>query len=915
MRILTAKDLLDGKTADKRTYTGLMQPRHMLPKAEKTEEWGKRAVDWYEHLGMQQLSAKYERLIKNYKLAKGIIDKTDYIKEEGNQYGNVISSLLDDEESVDAMSLDNFPIITNVVNVLTGEFSRRNNKLSVEAVDAFTRNEKLDAKYDKVKAYAENKAKQKLITKLLDSGYQIKSEEELQQFQQQVDEQVKSLPEIQQIFKKDYRTTIEQWAQHQLKIDDNRFNMYELENSAFHDYIVTDSQYWHIDLREDDYVVEPWSPINTFSFKSPTEKYVSAGTCAGRILVMTIPEVLDTFGYKMNKEQMESLETSFVASMTPLPAGSRNSDYYDTSRSYNDQEPNSVNLHKLLTGLSNQPNIGNSDKTFFGWLNSSDKHELMRKDLVIVSQIYFKSQQQVGKLTSIDEQGNVMKELVSEDFVVTNHPIYDNLLTKDKTEQNLVYGEHVEWFWINQVYGAVKINTQLQQSFGKRGDGIESIYLDVKPIPFQFNSSGGLWGNKLPVEGFSCTDPRLNKPFSPVDLMKPYQIIYNLVNNQNKDLLIDENGTVILFDQNFLPTSSMGEDWGQNNLAKAYVAMKNFQMLPIDSSMSNLGERNSFSHFQTLNLEQTNRFMSRLKIGEWAKFEAFASIGITPQRLGAVQASESATGTNAAVENSYTQTEFLFVNHTNFLMPRVRTMMIEAAQFYQSSNPMNNLQYTTEDGENIMFAMEGTKLLPRDIQVYTHFRPDTKQLVDGMKRIVFENNTSGATVYDLLKVASLETPSQIVQAAKESVDNFQRQEQEKRAHEQQMLDKQIEAAKQAKLDEQTFMSTENEKDRDASYQEAIVKAMGFSNETDVDTNNIPDVLEIDKFQNSQSEFRQKLELEREKLNTTKETNLRAHMDKKEDRRSKERIADQQLAVAKENQTKAELAARNKKKST
>ena len=47
--------------------------------------------------------------------------------------------------------------------------------------------------------------------------------------------------------------------------------------------------------------------------------------------------------------------------------------------------------------------------------------------------------------------------------------------------------------------------------------------------------------------------------------MKPYQIGYNLVNNQIADILIDELGTVIVLDQNALPRHSMGEDWGDNN--------------------------------------------------------------------------------------------------------------------------------------------------------------------------------------------------------------------------------------------------------------------------------------------------------------------------------------------------------------
>ena len=59
-------------------------------------------------------------------------------------------------------------------------------------------------------------------------------------------------------------------------------------------------------------------------------------------------------------------------------------------------------------------------------------------------------------------------------------------------------------------------------------------------------------------------------------------------------------GTVIMLDQNTLPKHSLGEDWGKGNLAKAYVAMKDFQMLPLDTSITNTENALNFQHFQKL---------------------------------------------------------------------------------------------------------------------------------------------------------------------------------------------------------------------------------------------------------------------------------------------------------------------------
>jgi hypothetical protein len=51
-----------------------------------------------------------------------------------------------------------------------------------------------------------------------------------------------------------------------------------------------------------------------------------------------------------------------------------------------------------------------------------------------------------------------------------------------------------------------------------------------------------LYGCKLPVEGSVFSD-RNTKSTALLDLMKPYQIGYNIVNNQIADILVDELGT------------------------------------------------------------------------------------------------------------------------------------------------------------------------------------------------------------------------------------------------------------------------------------------------------------------------------------------------------------------------------------
>jgi hypothetical protein len=67
----------------------------------------------------------------------------------------------------------------------------------------------------------------------------------------------------------------------------------------------------------------------------------------------------------------------------------------------------------------------------------------------------------------------------------------------------------------------------------------------IGPLKFQFKGDNTLYGCKLPVEGAVFSD-RNTKSTALIDLMKPYQIGYNIVNNQIADILVDELGTIIM---------------------------------------------------------------------------------------------------------------------------------------------------------------------------------------------------------------------------------------------------------------------------------------------------------------------------------------------------------------------------------
>ena len=152
-------------------------------------------------------------------------------------------------------------------------------------------------------------------------------------------------------------------------------------------------------------------------------------------------------------------------------------------------------------------------------------------------------------------------------------------------------------------------------------------------------------------------------------------------------------------------------------------------------------------HFQTLNLEQTQRMLSRVQLANYFKSQALEVVGVTPQRLGQqIGQTDTATGIEQAVTGSYTQTETYFIQHSDYLMPRVHQMRTDLAQYYQSTKPSLRLQYLTSTDEKVNFEINGTDLLLRDINVYCTTNANIRSVIENMKKLALNNNTAGASI-------------------------------------------------------------------------------------------------------------------------------------------------------------------------
>jgi hypothetical protein len=915
MQVYNALQLKKGAKVQHNRLGSITQPLQFLTKKDKDDEWAAWNLDWLEWNGLKQIRRNARRLMKNYKLAKGIIDKTDYIIEDDNEYRDVVEILTKEDSS--ALELKFYPIIPNVINVLVAEFAKRSTKLTYRAVDEYSYNEMLEQKRQMVEEVLLADAQIKINAAMMEQGLDPNSEEAQQQLNP---ESLKSLPEIESFFKKDYRSMAEQWAVHQHKVDVERFKMDELEERGFRDMLITDREFWHFRMMEDDYEVELWNPPITFYHKSPDARYISQGNWVGKTEMFTVSDVIDKYGYIMTEEQLEALESVYpIRSAGYITSGYQNDGtYYDGTKSH-EWNVNMPSLaYRQYTSMMSGSVLDGGDIITQILAEGEDYFDQGTAYLLRVTTCYWKSQKKVGHLTKIAENGEVITEIVDEDYKITDKPIYDTRLFKNKTKDNLVYGEHIDWIWINEVWGGVKIGPNIPSFWGMNNPGgFSPIYLGIDknhigPLKFQFKGDNTLYGCKLPVEGAVFSD-RNTKSTALIDLMKPYQIGYNIVNNQIADILVDELGTVILLDQNSLPRHSLGEDWGKGNLAKAYVAMKNFQMLPLDTSITNTENALNFQHFQKLDLSQTERLLSRVSLAQHFKQQAYEVIGVNPQRMGQQLSQMTATGVEQAAAASYAQTEVFFIQHCDYLMPRVHQMRTDLAQYYHSTKPSARLSYITGADDKVNFQINGTDLLLRDLNIFCTTTANHRAILEQLKQMAIQNNTTGASIYDLGKIMQADSVAEVNSALKSSEEKQQNMKQQEMQQQQQMQQEQLAAMEKQKQMEIQAAAERDDKMIQKDITVAEIKSAGYGSMADINQNQVSDYQDALKDIRQTEQYQDQMQLQREKqVNENYRQTEKINLDREKLQVQKE-IADKQLQVARENKNKYDKKDNNEKK--
>jgi hypothetical protein len=826
-------------------YLNIFPDQFKTEKEKMDESWIKNTMDYFANKAYAEYVKNRDTFVKNYDLVKGILRHEDFYQQpEVRSFTDMLTADLQLPAYV-----KHYSIMTTPINELVGEISKRPDAFRVKAFDDDSKAEELEFKTGILQEYVISQAKAKVQEQAAQRGEEIPDEELQQMTMDQVQDQLDS-----------YTSVAEKWANHVLTAQKAEFIMKEKSEDAFRDLLISAREFYHIyeDNSKVGFNVEVANPKNTFFLTTPDRKYISdpsgraqGAYAAGTVMVMELSEIIETFP-DITKEEIDHLRSSLqdygLINVRESNLGNPNAIPGIDSVQYDTYDPLVLQTRMVIESEMKENNDGLQD--FLGL--TSNVSSFGYKYVVI--RTYWISKKKIGKLIYIDEMGNEQSMLVDETYKSGTIP----------TEESL------EWGWINQWYQGVKIGPDIYH---------------IKPYKLL---------NYCPIIGL-VHEVKNTEARSLVDMMKPFQVLYNVCMNQLYKLLEKEVGKVYLTSIRHIPIPKDGD--AQDALDVWEMEARNRGVMFIDDSPENLKSPSSFNQFRDIDLTRTQEIQSRYTLAQQLKNECWELIGMSRQRMGSVSASESATGTNTAITQSYSQTEPIFVAH-EYVLGQLYQAIIDASLYTEAKKPESTISYITNEGESAFVQVNGNDLKFRDLKVYLTNRPEDQKMfneIRGLSQAVLQN---GGSLHDIIELYSTNSVRQMKKVFKTLKDRQQQLEDQKMQQQQQQMeqqkqiaDQQIAAAQQQAAEKMAHDDYQNELDRINKKEIAIIAAESKGGLPDADMNNIPDALEIDKLMNDQSKAAndyqakmadiqaknslaaQKIALEKEKLKVERENQV------------------------------------------
>ena len=447
-----------------------------------------------------------------------------------------------------------------------------------------------------------------------------------------------------------------------------------------------------------------------------------------------------------------------------------------------------------------------------------------------VVRVFWKSRRKIKKIVSYDPQtGEEVINFYPETYVA-----------------NTDLGEKETVLWINEAWEGTKIG--------------DKVYVNVRPRPIQYNrlSNPSLCHFGIVGSIYAIND---GVPYSMVDMMKPYNYLYDVVHDRLQRAIARNYGKLAKLDLSLIPDGWKIEKWLYYARKDKLAIVDSFNEGKKGQATGKLaGAMNNASN-GVIDLEDINIIQQYINLLEFAKMEMSEVVGITKQREGQIANRETVGGVERATLQSSHITEPYFTIHED-IKKRVLNCFIETAKIAMRSRN-KKFQYITPDFAQQMVEIDGDEFAEADYGVVVDSSAQSQELsqrMDGMIQAAMQNQMINfSTALRMFSSCSLAEKMRMLENNEQELQQRQQQQQQAQLQQQQQ-----EAELRAQLEQQKLdlENTLNERDNDTKLTIAVMQNAQRDN-TD-DNTSADDLLE------KMREFDLKIALDRDRLEFDKD---------------------------------------------
>lgn len=383
----------------------------------------------------------------------------------------------------------------------------------------------------------------------------------------------------------------------------------------------------------------------------------------------------------------------------------------------------------------------------------------------------------------------------------------ETILVDETYKPDPILDTDVEEAWIREIWGGTKINSK--------------IYKNLGPVDNQYTNFNDPYEVKQPYFGV-VFEERNSKLVSILDRGKNWAYMFNYVFHQLEQAIGINLGNVMVANFNSIPSGWSPEKW--------LTFLKATKIAMIDPTQEGaLGTDPQY--WKSINMSMGTDINLFINLLTYCERQCYKALGTNENRLGTVGVSETVSNNIQKIQQSVNITEGLFDMFDRF-KETVCTRLIELAKIaYKDSE--EKMVYILDDLSQVILDLNTENLSLSEFGCFVSINIEDYNMVNMLRNhlntLIANSNGDMRLVVKALKTKN---PATIEALVNEQYDTN-------------MKMKQAEQELNKELQEQ--MKKEKELDRNHEIRLALIRAMGYLNDSDVDMNKVPDILEIEKF--------------------------------------------------------------------